>query len=115
MDRNDVAVIAIMLIIAMLTTDAYGQEDCDWSWCNVPTAAPSLIPEPTNWFKILNKDKQRVGDIYNPGHGRRLQIRDKNRQIIGYIEADGRITDPDRQTVGSIADLNESKDAGDRE
>ena len=52
--------------------------------------------------KLLDDRKRRTGDIYNPGHGRRLQIRDKNRRIIGYIEHSGTITDKRRRKVGSI-------------
>ncbi len=56
--------------------------------------------------KLLDDRKRRTGDIYNPGHGRRLQIRNKNRQIIGYIERSGKITDKRRRRVGSIEGLN---------
>jgi hypothetical protein len=41
----------------------------------------------------------------DPGHGRRLQIRDKHRRIIGYIERDGDITDKSRRKVGGIEKL----------
>ncbi len=43
-----------------------------------------------------------VGDIYNPGHGRRVQIRDTSRRIIGYIERDGTVTNTHRQPVADI-------------
>ncbi len=55
--------------------------------------------------KLLDSRKLRVGDIYNPGHGRRLQIRNKHRQILGYIEPSGKITDTRRRKVGSIGAL----------
>lgn len=55
--------------------------------------------------KLLDSQKLRVGDIYNPGHGRRLQIRNKHRQILGYIEPSGKITDTRRRKVGSIGAL----------
>lgn len=51
---------------------------------------------------ITNEHRQKVGDIYNPGHGRRLQIRDNRRRIIGYIERNGTITNTRRQKVGTI-------------
>ena len=54
----------------------------------------------TSWA-ITNKHRQRVGDIYNPGTGR-LQIRNNSRQIIGYIERDGTVTNTSRQRVGTI-------------
>ena len=51
-------------------------------------------------------DRRRViGHIYDPGTGGRLQIRDKHRRIIGYIERDGDITDKRRRKVGQIEEL----------
>jgi hypothetical protein len=52
--------------------------------------------------KIYDSRNRQVGDVYDPGHGRRLQIRDNDRRIIGYIEADGDITLPNRKKVGEI-------------
>ena len=51
-----------------------------------------------------------VGDIYDPGHWRRLKIhlavakvdRINHRQIIGYIERDGTVTNTSRQKVGTV-------------
>ena len=60
---------------------------------------------PGEKVKILDDRKRRTGDIYNPGHGRRQQIRDKNRRIIGYIEPSGKITDTRRRKSGSIEGL----------
>ena len=51
---------------------------------------------------IVNTHRQKVGDVYNPGHGRRLQIRNNHRQIIGYIERDGTVTNTHRQRVGTL-------------
>ncbi len=45
---------------------------------------------------------EREGDVYNPGHGRRLQLRDNDRRIIGYIEHDGTVTNRYRQKVGTV-------------
>jgi hypothetical protein len=53
-------------------------------------------------WKITNAHRQRLGDIYNPGHGRRLQIRDTHRRIVGYIEPDGTVTNTRRQEIGGI-------------
>ena len=64
--------------------------------------AQSLGPRagtPTRSY-IVNTHRQKVGDIYDPGHGRRVQIRDTSRRIIGYIERDGDITDKRRRKVG---------------
>ena len=46
--------------------------------------------------------RQRIGDVYNPGHGRRVQIRDPSRRIIGYIERGGTVTNTSRQPVAEI-------------
>jgi hypothetical protein len=54
---------------------------------------------------ITNTHRQIVGDLYSPGHGRRVQIRDTSRRIVGYVERDGSITNPSRQKVGSVEAL----------
>jgi hypothetical protein len=46
-----------------------------------------------------------VGDVYAPRGGQRIQIRDTFRRIIGYIEADGTITNRHRQPVANIEAL----------
>ena len=56
--------------------------------------------------KLLDSRKLRAGDIYNPGHGKRLQIREKNLRVLGYIEVSGKITDKRRRRIGSIEGLN---------
>jgi hypothetical protein len=56
----------------------------------------------TKRYTITTKDRVRVGDIYDPGAGRRLQIRNKSRQIIGYIAPNGTITDKWRRKQGGI-------------
>ncbi len=63
--------------------------------CTTSTSTPKTFP-------ITNEHRQRLGDIYDPGHGRRLQIRNNHRQIIGYIERDGTVTNTHRQKVGTI-------------
>ncbi len=55
--------------------------------------------------KIRNDRNQLIGDFYDPGHGRRLQIRDNRRRIIGYVERDGTVTDKRRREVGKIGEL----------
>ena len=56
-------------------------------------------------YKITNDRRQVIGDVYDPGHGRRLQIRDNQRRIIGYLERDGTVTDSRRRKVGKIGEL----------
>ncbi len=58
---------------------------------------------PTRTY-ITNTHRQIVGDLYSPGHGRRIQIRNKHRQIIGYIERSGRVTNTHRQKKGQLHD-----------
>ena len=90
------AILAMILIAAPVTADARCfkfQNGCTES-ANAPNTRP-----------ITNTHRQRVGDIYDPGHGRRTQIRNNSLQILGYIEADGTITNPHRQKVGSIEEL----------
>ena len=52
---------------------------------------------------ITNTHRQRVGDLYDPGAGRRIQIRNNRRQILGYIEADGTITNTRRQRPATLS------------
>ncbi len=55
-------------------------------------------------WKITNDRRQFVGDVYDPGHGRRLQLRDDRGKIVGYIEKDGTLTDTRRRKIGDIED-----------
>jgi len=52
----------------------------------------------SNW----ENGRRVIGDVYDPGHGRRLQIRNNHRQILGYIERDGGITNTHRQLLGEV-------------
>ncbi len=72
---------------------------CIMSYCQDKATS---TPAPSTSWPITNTSRQRLGDIYNPGHGRRLQIRDTSRRIIGYIERDGTVTNTHRQPVGTI-------------
>jgi hypothetical protein len=64
---------------------------CLMSYCKTPTTRA-----------ITNERRQRVGDLYDPGHGRAVQIRNNRRQILGYIQPDGTVTNLRRQEVLSI-------------
>jgi hypothetical protein len=70
------------------------------SYCKDATATVS--PAPSTSWAITNTSRQRLGDIYNPGHGRRLQLRNNDRRIIGYIERDGTVTNTSRQRIGTL-------------
>jgi hypothetical protein len=56
-------------------------------------------------YKITNDRRVELGDFYDPGHNRRIQIRDARRNIIGYVERDGTVTDSRRRKVGKIGEL----------
>jgi hypothetical protein len=45
------------------------------------------------YHKITNDRWQVIGDVYDPGHGRHLQNRDKKGRIIGYVGHAGTVTD----------------------
>ncbi len=94
-------IILAALAVALASPEASAA--CVMSYCKGDTAATSTPAPATSWA-ITNTSRQKVGTIYNPGHGRRVQIRDTSRRIIGYIEADGTVTNTSRQQVGTIAD-----------
>ena len=73
---------------------------CVMSYCKGQATAST--PAPGERRAITNTSRQRLGDIYNPGHGRRVQIRDTSRRIIGYVEPDGTVTNTSRQRIGTI-------------
>ncbi len=92
------AILAMILIATPVTAEARCfkfQRDCGAS-ASTPTPSTRVITNP---------NRQRIGDLYNPGHGRRTQIRNNSQQILGYIEADGTITNTNRQRIGTIGDL----------
>ncbi len=85
--------LAMILIAAPVTAEARCfkfQRDC-----------PASTSTPTRSY-IVNTHRQKVGDIYDPGHGWRLQIRNNHRQIIGYIEGDGTMMNTHRQKIGTL-------------
>lgn len=53
-------------------------------------------------YKIRNAKRELTGDVYCPGHGRRCQIRGPRREIRGFLEKDGTITDRRRRKVSEI-------------
>lgn len=77
--------IAFFILFLIFHSQAYACEG--WSWCGREEAS-----EPSRTY-LTNGRRQITGDIYNPGNGGRVQIRDKHRRIIGYIEPGGLVTD----------------------
>ncbi len=92
-------ILAMILIATPVTAEARCfkfQRDC---------GASTSTPTPSTRV-ITNTARQRLGDLYDPGPGRRLQIRNTARQILGYIEKpSGRITNTSRQEIGNIESL----------
>ncbi len=92
--------IVILAALAVVLSAAPTSATCIMSYCK--DGAVTASPAPSTSWAITNTSRQRLGDVYNPGHGRRVQIRDTSRRIIGYIERDGTVTNTHRQKVGTL-------------
>ena len=88
----------ILAAVAVVLATSPASARCIMSYCKEGAASSST---PSRSY-IVNTHRQKVGDIHDPGHGRRLQIRNNHRQIIGYIERDGTATNTHRQKVGTL-------------
>ncbi len=75
-------VLIILAALAAVLSAAPASARCLMSYCQ-DTATST--PAPATSWAITNTSRQKIGDVYNPGHGRRVQIRDTSRRIIGYI------------------------------
>jgi hypothetical protein len=89
--------LTLTLAMILIAVPVAAEARCLMSYCQDAPASST----PTRSY-IVNTHRQKVGDIYDPGHGRRLQIRNNHRQIIGYIERDGTVTNTHRQKVGNL-------------
>ncbi len=89
-------ILAALSVLALSSPEASAR--CIMSYCKDGAASTSTRTR----SYIVNTHRQKVGDIYDPGHGRRVQIRDTSRRIIGYIERDGTVTNTHRQKVGTL-------------
>ncbi len=94
--------IVILAALAVILATSPASARCIMSYCKDAPATTASTPAPSTSWAITNTSRQRLGDVYNPGHGRRLQIRDNSRRIIGYIERDGTVTNTSRQRVGTL-------------
>jgi len=90
----------ILAIMAVVLASPEASARCLMSYCKDSSTASTPVPS-TSWA-ITNTSRQRLGDVYNPGHGRRLQLRDNDRRILGYIERDGTMTNTSRQRIGTL-------------
>jgi hypothetical protein len=91
---TDMRILTLILLAMLLATPASAR--CLMSYCKDKAPSRSYI---------TNNHRQKVGDLYSPGNGQRVQIRDTSRRIIGYIELDGSITNTRRQPVANIETL----------
>jgi len=82
--------------VAVIVASSEASATCSMSYCKDKAPTRSYI---------TNTHRQKVGDLYKPGSGQRIQIRDTSRRIVGYIELDGSITNPNRQKKGSVESL----------
>ena len=81
-----VLILAALAVILASPADAR----CIMSYCKDSSTAST--PAPSTSWAITNTSRQRLGDVYNPGHGRRVQIRDtsRRRDRDQYSSAEGR-------------------------
>ena len=89
-----------LAIVAVFLTTSPASACYSWKCEEAATNAPSRS-------YITNTHRQKIGDLYKPSPDRRVQIRDKHRRILGYIEKDGTITNTHRQKVLGIEALRE--------
>ena len=89
-----------LMILAVILASPPVSAKCLMSYCKDQGTTSTLSRS-----YITNTSRQIIGDLYDPGHGRRLQIRDRDRRILGFIEKDGTITNTRRQRVGTIEAL----------
>ena len=93
----------ILAALAAILATSPASARCIMSYCK-DRAATASTSTPTRSY-ITNTHRQKVGDLYDPGHGRRVQLRDNSRRVIGYIERDGTVTNTSRQRVGTVEEV----------
>ncbi len=93
-------VILIVGVFPLVIAATANAAECKFKFCagRADTSGPSTRV-------ITNTARQRLGDLYHPGGDRRVQIRNNARQILGYIEKDGTITNTNRQRIGTLEQL----------
>jgi hypothetical protein len=96
------AVALAILFAATVATSPAGAACYSWRCEGAGAASTAWTPYRA---PITNSARQRTGDLYKPAPGRRVQIRDNHRRILGYIESDGTITNTNRQPVGTVEGL----------
>ena len=92
--------LAILATLAVMLATAPASAACLMSYCKGQATAST--PAPGERRAITYTSRRIVGDLYNPGHNRRIQIRNNDRKILFYVERDGTVTNTHRQKVGTI-------------
>ncbi len=82
-------ILLAVVIVTLFYSCAGPAYPCSFKFCQ------GRADGPTRTY-ITKPNRQIIGDLYNPGQGR-VQIRDTDRRVIGYIESDGTVTNPRRQ------------------
>lgn len=97
MSTTNVRRLIIATLVAFWTVMLWPStaHSCEFKFCKHRAETPKI-------YVLKNLHQQKTGDIYDPGHGRRLQIRDNHRRIIGYIERNRTIIDIRRQKTGEV-------------
>lgn len=91
-------------VVFLFMSAGAGAQDCPaWACTSAGETRAITVPNSTGI------GSRTVLEIYDPGPGRRLQLRNPgfmNNEILGYIEkGSGRITDPQRRPIGNIEGL----------
>ncbi len=93
--HRNIFILTFVIALTLVTcTPPPAYATCLMSWCT----DDQPVKKRTH---ITNTHRQKVGDLYDSGTGR-IQIRDTSRRIVGYVERSGRITNINRQKIGSV-------------
>ncbi len=90
-----------LVFLVSLTFEAEAGE-CSFKFCGSHQFKSSATRH-----RITNPSRQIVGDLYQPRPGARYQIINNFRQILGFVETDGTITNRRRQPVATIEEIME--------
>ena len=99
-----IRLLTLATLAVVLMTSAPVSAECAFKFCQERYQQGRNGPKT---HAITNTSRQRLGDVYDNGPGR-IQIRDRHRRIVGYIESSSQelvIVNTHRQKVGSIEAL----------
>lgn len=81
----------------LFVAEANAAEPCQFKFCG----SHQWRPQQTR-TTIRNDRGQRVGDLYDPGHSRPLQVRDNHGRVRFLIEDDGELVNKSGQRIGNL-------------